>query len=242
MLFIIKTDFYTQIPEILFNKLIALPDNTPNDDIWINEVPRAIELMKSYLRARYDVDLLFAPFKEYNDTDTFALNDRIIWTEDLYDETETYNTNQRISYSDKIYRAKEDLITGAFDLTKWEYLAENENKYYCTLESIGNLPSDIGYWYNGDNRNHDLVAKLIDICLYDIYSRLHNSDIPNIRKERYDGNDSKQIGGSIGWLKSIAKGHIQPDFPLLSENQENQTGNIVMYGYGKEVTDKNSAF
>ena len=82
----------------------------------------------------------------------------------------------------------------------------------------------------------------MDLALYNIYSRLNSVDIPVIRKERYDGNDSRQTGGAMGWLKMVVKGHIQPDFPLIEASQEDQSGNVIMFGYGKASTDQNTSF
>ncbi len=47
MLFIVKTDFYIQISETAFNKLLKDPAGTTDDTIWQNEVPRSIEFTKS---------------------------------------------------------------------------------------------------------------------------------------------------------------------------------------------------
>jgi hypothetical protein len=198
MLFIIKEDFYIQISQTSFEQLLKKADGVTVDEaIWQQEVPRTVEKMSSYLRARYDVDVIFAPFKEYNAATTFAVGDRLIY---------------------------------------------NDVKYYCIAESTGNLPTDTDYWTEGDNRNQDLLTHFIDIALYNIYSRLNAVDIPGIRKERYDGDDSRQLGGAIGWLKNIVKGYIQPDFPLLQANQDDQTGNKVIYGYSEYATDRNTTF
>lgn len=236
MLFILKKDFDIQIPELQLDKLIG--DNA----IWEAEIPRTIETISSFLRARYDVSVLFAPFLLYADLTEYAINDRIFWTEPAFSDTETYLTDERVSYLGKLYKSKAGSGPGAWNPSEWDYLAEDESLYYCTSVSTGNLPTDTDFFTAGDNRNQDLLIRVIDIALYNIYSRLNNVDIPAIRKERFDGNDSRQTGGALGWLKMIVKGQLQPDFPLIEENQEDQTGNIVAYGYAKTATDKNTAF
>lgn len=236
MLFILKKDFDIQIPESQFDKLIG------DDAVWEAEIPRTISKISNLLRARYDVDVLFAPFLLYADATECAINDRIFWTEPAFLDTETYMTDERVSYLEKLYKSKAGSGPGAWNASEWDYLAEDESLYYCTATNTGNLPIDTDFFTAGDNRNQDLLANVVDIALYNMYSRLNNVDIPVIRKERFDGNDSRQTGGAMGWLKLMTKGQAQPDFPLNEKNQEDQTGNIAVYGYAKTATDKNTTF
>ena len=78
--------------------------------------------------------------------------------------------------------------------------------------------------------------------LYNLLSRLNNIDIPTIRKERYDGNDPKQTGGALGWLEKVRRGYVQPDLPLVEANQEDQTGNKIIYGDATEAKAKDFTF
>ncbi|MEY2738674.1 MAG: hypothetical protein RL259_583 [Bacteroidota bacterium] len=94
----------------------------------------------------------------------------------------------------------------------------------------------------GTNRNQMILSLTIDIVIYNLLSRVNNIDIPALRKERYDGNSPQQTGGAIGILKMIAKGTIEPDLPLREDGQTDQTGNVVMYGYASETTDRNTTF
>jgi len=87
-----------------------------------------------------------------------------------------------------------------------------------------------------------LVSVMVDIMIYNLLARLNNADIPVIRKERYDGNDPRQIGGAIRWLKDANKGNIDPLLPLNEDNQEDQTGNVRVYGQASDVTDEKNVF
>lgn len=89
-----------------------------------------------------------------------------------------------------------------------------------------------------ENRNPKIIQVIVDILIYNLLARLNNIDIPIIRKERYDGNDPRQMGGALGWLRRVSKGEIEPDLPLREEGQEDQTGNIVIYGDAEEVKDE----
>lgn len=240
--FLIKSDFYGTYPEEAFNKLI-----NDDDSIWENKLTDTIEEISSYLRARYDVALIFADMLLFDVATAFVIGDWIYWTEALYSETATYLTGERVTFvtgtKTYIYEANQNVSTPeAFDPAKWTLLALDESKYKCIADSTGNLPNDTDFFTAGDPRNGKIVEITIDIVLYNLLNRLNNIDIPVNRKERYDGNDAKQTGGAIGYLKLINKGQIQPDLPLIEENQEDQTGNIVIASGNTDVQTKNYVF
>jgi hypothetical protein len=60
---------------------------------------------------------------------------------------------------------------------------------------------------------------LIDITLFHLYSRINPRNIPDLRKERYNGNDPMDRGGAIGWLKKVASGDITADLPRILPSQ-----------------------
>lgn len=63
----------------------------------------------------------------------------------------------------------------------------------------GNVhPTNKTKWTAGDNRNPQMVQKMIDVVLYHIHSRIAPRNIPELRVKRYDD--------AISWLKSCAKG------------------------------------
>jgi hypothetical protein len=183
-MFLLKKDFFQFIAETDFNKLIGYNQN--GDVIWINEVPRAIETISGYIRARYDVSEVF---KNTND----------------FDSTLVYTAGQYVWYNDLMYKC---------------ILASE------TAQSI----TDTTYWIQEDYRNPKIIELVADICLYNFFSRLNSVDIPTYRKERYDGNSDKQIGGAIGYLKNVSKGNIEPNLPLRTAGQTDQTGNKIIYG------------
>ncbi len=242
MSFLLKSDFYGTYPEEAFNKLI-------NDDNskWTNQQVNTIEEISSYLRARYDVALVFADLLPFDVATAFVIGNWIFWSEAVYDETSTYLTGDMVSYTPAlttyIYEANQDVaVPEAFDPAKWTLITENESKYTCIADSTGNLPNDTDFFTEGDPRNGKIVEITIDIVLYNLLNRLNNVDIALNRKERYDGNDAKQTGGAIGYLKLINKGQIQPELPLIEANQEDQTGNIVIETSATEAQTKNYVF
>jgi len=95
----------------------------------------------------------------------------------------------------------------------------------------GIYPDDSSKWTAGDNRNQQIVLFLIDITLYHLHSRINPRNIPDLRKERYNGNDPMDRGGAIGWLKSVAHGNVQADLPVIVPQQglSMRSGNAGTY-------------
>lgn len=77
--------------------------------------------------------------------------------------------------------------------------------------------------------------RLIDITLYHLHSRINPRNIPDLRKDRYDGNRDAQTLGAIGWLKQVAAGKINADLPNIVPEQ----GLAMRYGTSSTY-DKNT--
>lgn len=90
----------------------------------------------------------------------------------------------------------------------------------------GEYPDNDLVWTKGDNRNQQIVMRLIDITLYHLHSRINPRNIPDLRKDRYDGNREAQTLGAIGWLKSVARGDVNADLPVYSPER----GLSIRYG------------
>jgi hypothetical protein len=111
--------------------------------------------------------------------------------------------------------------------------------YTCITPCLGIVPTNTGFWGNktayaltaatkptdatkwtlGDNRNRQLVMLLVDMTLYHLHSRINPRNIPDLRKERYDGNNPQQNGGAIAWLKRVAGGELTADLPNIVPQQ-----------------------
>jgi hypothetical protein len=97
------------------------------------------------------------------------------------------------------------------DLTEWSVVASN-------------------YWIEGDNRNQMILQIMIDVVLYHIFSRIQPRNIPDLRKERYDGNDPNQNSGAIGYLKRVQKGTVDLDLPVHNDQERGQ-----VFSFGSET-------
>lgn len=96
---------------------------------------------------------------------------------------------------------------------------------------------DTEYWTAGDNRDEQMVQKVIDIVLYHLHSRISPRNIPALREYRYMGNEKDRVvkdDGSIaypvysalGWLQACARGEVTPNLPLIQPKQ----GMRIRYG------------
>lgn len=115
----------------------------------------------------------------------------------------------------------------------------NNIVYTNTVACVGVLPTNTGFWSAGaaytvaagtkptdttkftagDNRNQQIVMYLIDITLYHLHSRINPRNVPDLRKERYDGNNPQQNGGAVAWLKRCASGDVTADLPNIVTQQ-----------------------
>lgn len=83
---------------------------------------------------------------------------------------------------------------------------------------------------SGSSRDNKLIQVVADIALYHLFCSAVPRNVPDVRKERYDGNDPQQRGGAIGWLKMVQKGTIQMDLEVNTDSDGDETGHRVQYG------------
>lgn len=131
----------------------------------------------------------------------------------------------------------------------------NNIEYTCLISVIGILPTNSQFWSEGaaytvtaiypdddtiwtagDNRNQQIILYLLDITLYHLHSRINPRNIPDLRKERYDGNNATQNGGAIAWMKRVASGDITADLPQILPQQ----GMSIRWGNSNGTTIKTS--
>jgi hypothetical protein len=170
----------------------------------------------------------------------FAANE---WTQICLDKTlfyvtlpeDEYNNTTTYAIGDKVYY--------------------NNIEYTCLISTVGILPTNTQFWSvgsaytltatypdddtkwtEGDNRNQQIVMYLLDITLYHLHSRINPRNIPDLRKERYDGNNATQNGGAIAWMKRVASGDITADLPQILPEQ----GLSIRWGNSNGSTTKTS--
>ena len=209
--YLVKYDLYTLIDEDNLDELTDLTDR-----IFIDSVDSEVEEVASYIRHRYDFDQVFKVVHEFSMADTYAVDDRVYWTETAYNVTTSYTAGQRVSYEDNIYSAIGTTTIGAFDPLEWTLLAPDNSFYTCILAGIGVLPSVATSFTQEDNRNAKIKQITIDVVLYNIHSRLSPVNIPDVRRTRYDGFGNKNdSGNALNFLEKVQKGSVTLDLPAI---------------------------
>lgn len=203
--FLRKTDYFTEIREsdldVILKQITQSTSFTPTKVREENEknVQEVVEVM---IRHRYDVGKIFKEILTFSLTDTFQINDLVVYSEPAYDATITYLTDDRRSFSqttngvllDDIFQANTDIGTPeAFDATKWDKITENFSLYFALQPTTGNLPDTaFAFTTNNFTGNHDLVLgwdKTKTIFLKRIESRI---------KIYYTSTDRDNDTNSIG--------------------------------------------
>lgn len=165
------------------------------------------------------------------------------WTQICLDKTLFYVTLPEAEYSNTTTYAINDVVY------------YNNIAYTCLVSTIGILPTNTQFWSagsaytltatypdddtkwtEGDNRNQQIVMYLLDCTLYHLHSRINPRNVPDLRKERYDGNNPTQNGGVIAWLKRVASGDITADLPQILPQQ----GMSIRWGNSDGSTTKQS--
>jgi hypothetical protein len=92
------------------------------------------------------------------------------------------------------------------------------------------------WWTPGDNRDQQMLQKVIDIALYHLHARIAPRNIPELRITRYLGQDKDRAMGTggilypiysaLGWLQACARGEVTPQLPVLQPKQ----GSRIRYG------------
>lgn len=136
-----------------------------------------------------------------------------------YSTTTSYAIGDAVWYANKVYTC----VTACINILPIVSTFWGTGTVYTVT---GILPTDNTKWAVGDTRNQQIVLHLLDITLYHLHSRINPRNVPDLRKERYDGNGPTQSGGAIGWLKRVASGDVTADLPNISPQQ----GMSIRYG------------
>lgn len=130
-----------------------------------------------------------------------------------YDNTTEYTVSTQVWYNNIVYTNTVACV-GVLPTNTGFWSAGSE---YTV--AAGTKPTDTTKFTAGDNRNQQIVMYLIDITLYHLHSRINPRNVPDLRKERYDGNNPQQNGGAVAWLKRCASGDVTADLPNIVTQQ-----------------------
>ena len=138
-----------------------------------------------------------------------------------------YVTGNKVWYKDSVY-------TATANNTNILPTAGGQWSAGVPYSFSGQLPTNATYWLSGDNRNQLIVMYLIDVTLYHLHSRINPRNVPDLRKERYNGNSPTDSGGALAWLKRVASGDVTADLPNIAPQQGVSISWGVSEGYNSD--------
>lgn len=180
-------------------------------------VPEAFNTTKwFFIGNQYDIYFVTYPAPLFDYRAFWAVGKDVFWRNKVY--TNKVQTNPISHYS----ALQSGLLENIGSINVFPDDPQNGLAYWGTGTAYtllaGTLPSDATKWTLGDNRNPQMVMILIDIALFHMHSRISPRNIPQLRKDRYEG--------ALEWLKMVAHGEITATLPILQPLR----GNRIRWG------------
>ncbi|MEK0371116.1 MAG: hypothetical protein QQN55_08185 [Nitrosopumilus sp.] len=167
-----------------------------------------------------------------------------IWEIELLSTIEVVSSYLRFRYdTDKEFKPIEPHVPANTYLIG-DRVIDGTDLYFAIQDvPAATLLTDILFWTKADSRNPAIVQIVVVLILYNIYSRINGSEIPTWIQVMYDGGDSQQRGGKLGYLKDIRKGTVQINLALLPEVEDgtDQSGNNIAFGSAIVAVNRNTS-
>lgn len=111
---------------------------------------------------------------------------------------------------------------------------DNAGVLYYAIQAVPALTSinDTDYWTQGDSRNAMVMQCVVEVSLYNIYSRLNGTDIPAFIEKRFER--------CMDYMKGLQEGTDDVNLPLQAavEDGTDTSGDSVMLVTSEIATDK----
>lgn len=185
--------------------------------------------IESYLRQRYDTNLIFKDILSYSDATTFFINDLVEWIEPTWLIGTTYAEDDRVSLSGVIYISLQNANVGnaVTDTDYWTAIGVNEGLYYARQETLAVTPNNsFSYDVNSYSRNHDLITgwNRASVILY--LKKFSDNTIRFYTSESNRTNDVSNIGycvyPELGINQSVILDILQGSSKILGGQLEIQ--------------------
>lgn len=158
MRFLRTTDYYRLIQPNDLNVLLqsAQTAGYNGTQLLIDCENGALETVKSYLSARYDLNRVFSDTPIYNSGTTYYGQNRVQYHEPAYSASSTYAIGTRVSINNNIYQCSTTISTPeVFTLAHWTFICLDYALFYITLpypefQEFTNYPSGIQVWFSDD--------------------------------------------------------------------------------------------
>lgn len=201
-----------------FDQLITQTDIdviTGADDHILVEAERSTQLeVKSYLRARFDVALMFPDVTTWTNTRVNTAGEIVFltapnWAGQLYTVGQTVNFDNENVYRCILNTTLTDDTQNPTNATYWELIGSNDTLYLTAVTNTAEPLNDVSFFTVNDPRDALLVRLMVDLMLYELHSRINPRMIPELRVQRRDD--------VIKYLSSVAdpRKNIDPGFPLI---------------------------
>lgn len=177
MRFLRKSDYYRLIQPNDLTTLLSTATQAgyDSDQLLIDAENGAIELVKSYLSARYDLDRAFTDTPVWAAATTYYGQNRVQYHEPAYSATATYAVNDRVSYNGSIYKCITAITTPeAFTAAKWTFVCLDYALFYVTLpypewQPFTNYTAGDQVWWKDDytyTALRDAKGQLLNAAVY----------------------------------------------------------------------------
>lgn len=175
--------------------------------------------------------------------DGITITDNQVWISSLSSVIEVIASYLRFRYdTDNIFNIFEHVVSDTY--LEGQSVIDSDLIYIAIQDVPLSTPiTNTTFWKQSDTRNQAIVDIMVVFVLYGVYSRINGSEIPNWIQVLYDGGDSQQRAGKLGFLKEIRKGTVEINLPLLPdvEDQTTQSGNSISYGSAVNAVNRNTS-
>jgi len=229
-MFLFLTDYINTISNQDLNELLNGDPSMDGDQVRLKQEVWAQNRISSYIRQRYNVALVFAPWLPWSLSASYTIGQYFQYTENAFSTTSIYGLNARVSYNNAIYSCTTPVTTaGPFNSTNWTYVCDDLQIFTCIAASTNNYPDNTAYFSQSDPRDADVIKIMLHIVIYELNNLIVPAQIPEQRWINYNnkGNPRKGDGSAIGTLLGWQEGTLMAYLPIY---QDEDMGQSVSWG------------
>lgn len=221
-LFILKHDLYSSIKKDELEVLLDESDN-PTVDVETS-LEAAIDEVASYIRHRYDAELVFISSEYWKSSGEYSTNDLVcLWAEPW--TAQGYQAGDIVEKSELVYFTTDDRLASDVPgvAPGWVEIGAQGSYFESLSDSNIDLPSETASWASvADMRNKLVRRHCIDLALYSLYARINPRQIPEHRIKLRDD--------AVDFLKRAAdpRKNVTLDLPLVDHGTN--SGNDITFG------------
>lgn len=221
-LFILKHDLYSSIKK---DELEVLLDESDNPTVDVNtSLEASVDEVASYIRHRYDADLVFVTSEYWKSSGQYAENDLVcLWAEPW--TAQVYGAGDIVERGELVYFTTDERLATEVPgvALGWVEMGAQGSYFQSLVGSNIDLPTETASWsVVADSRNKLIRRHCIDLALYSLYARINPRQIPEHRIKLRDD--------AIDFLKRAAdpRKNVTLDLPLVDHGTN--SGNDITFG------------